>query len=44
LNPHKLKPPLSPYRATQGNMDAYDGEAVNPKHLSLIERLLGYGE
>jgi hypothetical protein len=27
-----------------GEADAYDGEAINPKHLSLIERLLGVGE
>ena len=27
-----------------GEGDAYDGEAINPKHLSLIERLLGVGE
>ena len=26
-----------------GETDAYDGEAVNPRHLSLLERLMGYG-
>ena len=25
-------------------MDTYSGEAVNPKHLSLVERMLGYGK
>lgn len=25
-------------------MDAYDGEAVNPKYLSMLERMLGYGK
>ena len=27
-----------------GKMDVYTGEAVNPKHLSLMERILGYGK
>lgn len=27
-----------------GKHDAYHGEAVNPKHLSLLERMLGYGK
>ena len=27
-----------------GNHDGYSGEAVNPKHLSLFERMLGYGK
>ena len=44
-------PPLFPSRAlpswlaiVAGEEDAYDGEAINPKHLSLIERLMGVGE
>jgi len=27
-----------------GKHDAYTGEAVNPRHLSLVEKLLGYGK
>ena len=27
-----------------GKMESYVGEAVNPKHLSLLERILGYGK